>query len=534
MHRDFYRILRDLSALFPAIGLKSQRFDSIAEEPQLINYLYAVDKTSITCGLEGISPRLRRYLNKSLDEQELKKSLLALLSAPLRELKIFLIATGLEETVDFDEFRELLGYIGTVMQTSVRRPRILFSMTLLVRFPWTPLEFEDAPLQNGCLDVLRRTERAVKSAGFEFRASAESSDYWLSQVLARAADPRVADALWRARDATAFVYYREIPASFVNRFRQELSSKGLSPDALLKGVSPEERAAKPWGRIATGVDESFLVKQWKRAKEYVDAGYCAGTPSSEGECIGCNACTDTEGKATILGRRSLSREYRVDRLKALRQTAKAEQSSFHFRVTAGQKARGAPRAALGVALARGCMLTESGFTEGYRGFGGSLTVDRFKSNWILGDDIVTLLWNDRDRSRLETLFKDPSFIDRVNRLMGGFGTVTGLSPSRSATVSELRFASPFQFDPAPYGKNTSIKYTQRKNSSNGYQYKLSTDSLKKKLFASMEASAPDRDGGCLVTIKTPGAKFYPEEFSRMAFKVPSEDEWVRIVVSAVF
>lgn len=534
MHRDFYKILWELSNLFPSLGLKSQRFDSIAEDPQLINCLHAVDKTSITCGLEGISGRLRRYLHKSLDDEELKKSLLALLSAPLRELKIFLIATGLEETADFEEFGKLLGYIETVMHSAQRRPKILFSMTILVRFPWTPLEFEDAPSRNACLDVLRRTGRAVKSAGFEFRASAESDDYWLSQVLVRASDPRIATALWRARESAGFVYYREVPSSFVNRFRQELAVEGFLPDELLKGSSPGDRRLKPWCRIATGVDENFLVGRWMDAKEFKDAGYCAGTPARDGTCIGCNSCSDAETKKWMIVRPLQSRDYRADRLKALRQAAKAEQVPLYIRVTVGLQARGVPRAALGIAIARGCMLTGSALVEGYRGFGGSVMVDLFKSNWITGDDIVTLLWSNSDRSRIETFFNDPVFIAEVNKLTGGFGTVAGLLPWPFAVVSTFSFASPFQFDPAPYCKDKAIRYTQRKIAENGYQYDLSKDSLKKKLFASMAASLQSPEGNCLVTILGPGPKFEPEEFAKMAFNLPSEDEWVRVGISAVF
>ena len=64
MHHEFFRILWELSAIFPSIGLKSQRFDSIAADPEMVTFLHAINKTSITCGIEGISPRLRCYLHK--------------------------------------------------------------------------------------------------------------------------------------------------------------------------------------------------------------------------------------------------------------------------------------------------------------------------------------------------------------------------------------------------------------------------------------------------------------------------------------
>jgi hypothetical protein len=116
--------------------------------------------------------------------------------------------------------------------------------------------------------------------------------------------------------------------------------------------------------------------------------------------------------------------------------------------------------------------------------------------------------------------------------MGGFGQVAGLAQSREMTVSLFTFASPFAFDPAPYCRDAAIKYTQRKNDDRGYQYDLSKDSLKKKLFSSMALSANGQDG--IVSVIGPGPKFSPEDFARRAFKLPNEQEWVRTVITAVF
>ncbi len=185
MHREFSNILWNLSGLFSSIGLKSQRFDTIATEPEIVKSLHAVGKSSITCGLEGISSRLRKYLHKSLDDQELRNSLSILIRAPIRELKIFLIATGKETEEDFSEFCSLLSLINNIISMAGRRPRIIFSMTPLVRFPYTPLECEDAPEPSVCREIVLQTERFVNSRGFEFRDSADTNDYHISQILVR-------------------------------------------------------------------------------------------------------------------------------------------------------------------------------------------------------------------------------------------------------------------------------------------------------------------------------------------------------------
>ncbi|MEI8347764.1 MAG: radical SAM protein, partial [Pseudomonadota bacterium] len=75
MYQEFLALLEGLAPLFADIGLKSQRFDRLAEDPRALQYLAILGKTSLSCGLEGISQRLRVYLNKGLDQQQLQKSM---------------------------------------------------------------------------------------------------------------------------------------------------------------------------------------------------------------------------------------------------------------------------------------------------------------------------------------------------------------------------------------------------------------------------------------------------------------------------
>src|SRR5512133_953694 len=205
MHSGFYQIINELVPLVASIGLKSQRFDMIAKDPEILKCLHAIGKTSITCGLEGLSGRMRNYLHKSLDDKDLKLSLSMLIRAPIRELKIFLIATGKETKEDFDEFCELLAYINSVISMAGRKPRIIFSMTPLVRFPYTPLEKEAASLPLECREVVLQAERFVNSRGFEFRDSADYHDYYLSQIIVRAQSNQVKSALFTTILQTGFI-----------------------------------------------------------------------------------------------------------------------------------------------------------------------------------------------------------------------------------------------------------------------------------------------------------------------------------------
>src|SRR5690606_32854458 len=155
-YQDLYPLLEALAKNFSAICLKSQRFDMIARDPAILDYLRAVGKGSLTFGMEGISVRIRKYLQKGLDEPDLREALGSVLKRPLRELKVFMIATGLEEEEEYIEFEAFVKALPGIMRSSSYRPRVVFSATPLVRFPWTPLEFAPAFTPEVYSKVTRR------------------------------------------------------------------------------------------------------------------------------------------------------------------------------------------------------------------------------------------------------------------------------------------------------------------------------------------------------------------------------------------
>ncbi len=518
MHRRFHRLLAELAPLFPAIGLKSQRLDSIARDPDILKFLHAVGKASLTCGIEGISPRLRRYLHKSLDERELKQGLFALLAAPIRELKIFLIATGLEEQADYDEFRGLLSLMREILQGTERQPRIIFSMTILVRFPWTPLEFEDAPSAETCRTVLRTAERFVRAAGFEFRASAESPEYWLSQLLVRIADPRVAAAVRAACDATGFVYCREIPAALIDLIRQQLTERGIAAESLFKGHTPETRREKPWSGITIGVSEEYLAAQWESAKRWEAHGHL------EEPMIGEIAAG---GKA--MRQPSASREeahLSIEQFRELLATTRARETTVHFRVRISTALAGVPVAMRGTLLAKALITADPALVPGYWGNRGSHVAGIMGWERVTGDDIVSLGWLRPADETVRQRLGDPAFIRTVVALLGEPLTLTGIAVPETETTAEIIFRSPFTFDPAEYFSLKSLRYTLCKTGPAIADYRLTHESLRKKIISRCTVERGP-DSMTRVTI-VPGIKFFPGEFARKAFRLPEKNDWVRI------
>jgi len=526
-YRNLYPLLWELSAWFPSLRLKSQRMDSIAQDPDLLDILHVLGKSSMTCAIEGISPRLRRYLHKSLPDEVLEKGLGKLLQARLRELKIFIIATGLEQDADFIEFKKLLDFMQTILRGGDKRPRIIFSVTILVRFPWTPLEFADAPLPRDCSKIVRKIESAVRTASFECRTSASPSDYWVSQMVVRAAGPAVAEALQRAQEETEFVYYREFTPYFVESLKRAFDVLGVAPETSLRAIDPAMRHCAPWAALDTGVAAGFLVQQWEAAQAFVDEGYCAGTRLATGLCRGCNACKDTATQQPLLARPSL-RKYSAQQLKDRLDKALSRERPLYFKVVVEPLLRGIPRAMRALALARAMLLTDDRLIAAFRRHAPLKPSEETNSDWLIGDDIVALMWDCGSIDMVKKLTADPGFTERVNSHLEQREALIGTGEPGADRRIILR--SPFPFDPARYCKNKSLKCTVRRESNISVRYEFSKESLKKKVL--VDCFALQTEGGFFEVNVLPGPKFNPEEFARTAFALPGSVDWVRIEMVA--
>lgn len=524
MHREFYTILKDMTAVFSSIGLKSQRFDTIAKEPELIKCLHAVGKASITCGLEGISGRLRKYLHKSLDEQELKNSLSILIRAPLRELKIFLIATGKETVEDFKEFCTFLAYIKKVISMAGRTPRIIFSMTPLVRFPYTPLECEDAPEAALCREVVLQTERFVNSRGFEFRDSADSNDYYLSQMLIRAQDQRIITAIYTAVVQSGFVYYRVVPAELLQSIESELKRAKLKPADAMKGLSPETIDSRP---VKINIKDTFLVEQAQAAENFTDNGFCMGNSDAAGSCRSCGACESEQSVSAI----TELRDHRSLSIDALRKRVKDRQESIaiSFKMDIPLARRGIPRKNTGIALARAMMLSDKRLVVPFLSYGGSYVNKTFETPWIFGDDIITLNFHKSSQGLLDELCGQKVFIDMVNENLGSWGAIKEVDKGGDRK-NQLFFESPYKFDGAEYFKKLSIKNVTRKTGEGQYNFEITKDALKKKILG--ECTSEMTESGSLVRVLAL-EKFNFYEFVTTAFVLPDPLENARIKTKCV-
>jgi hypothetical protein len=527
-YQDLYPLMEALARHFPAIGLKSQRFDMIAHDPDILDYLRAVGKGSLTFGMEGISSRLRRYLQKGLEEEDLWTALRAVLGRPTRELKVFMITTGLEEEEDFAEFEAFVRRLPTVFMSQNRKPRIVFSATPLVRFPWTPLEFAPAPGPEVYARAARRIGHIARMAGFEYRGAADEAENYVSQVLVRADRPGYWDALRDAAAETGFVYYREMDDSFMEALRGALAERGIGDDLALGGFDLEESRRKPWSRWETGVRRQWLHVQYKRARRFVDPGYCLGTTDEEASCLACTACETKEDIALLTG---LRRKHASDaegfdgRRKAFRQAA----LPVTLEVRWGAAAIGLPRKYAAMVLASALMRAESSLALWYWRFGSSAAPASGDNAPVAGIDRVTLEWLPEGESLLRDRLGDPAFLEAVSAALGPWGRLAGeVSAHEMPLEPSYLFVSPFRPDPDAYARALGLRFTLRKQAGRTV-CEWSRDSLKKRIILGLEWAEGAKDGEAVWEVAVEGGpKFDPGTFLRKAFLLPDPEDWARI------
>lgn len=295
-------MLLALHRRFDRVGLTSQRIDILATVPQLLNAEIVAEKRSFTLGIEGISQRMRTFLQKSLTGDEIDSVVARLLQARVRELKLFFILTGSETKEDLAEFHRFVRWLKTQWRAHGRSPRVIFSFGLLIRMPFTPLQYERLMLEE---EAWRPLIGAVKSScetsGFEFRLAMPWDAYAVTQVLALGGHWLI-EALEELA-AKGCCYDQSLTPGTWERLRAWLISHGHWASGLLAEKGPDWEP--PLASVVSHMPSRFLYAQYQRAKAGRDGGYCLGEVGDKtslgrsARCLGCEACATREERQRL-------------------------------------------------------------------------------------------------------------------------------------------------------------------------------------------------------------------------------------------
>jgi hypothetical protein len=293
-HADAAALVIRLARLFERVSLKSQRVDILAAQPALAALEVAAGKRSFTLGIEGISPRLRAFLNKGITDSEIDGVLQNLLARAVREIKLFYLITGHESAEDIATFGAFVRALGARVHGVRLGTRVVFSFGFLVRMPRTPLRHDRLFLDRAPLEkIADELERMCRRSQFEFRLAASWSEHLATQILA-AADCRLAPVLV-ALAREGWLFDGTPCAEYARRLQEAMTAAGLWDEAFL-GEKPATHRF-PFHFVAGAVSPKFLWKQYELARRGRENGYCLGDT-----CLACGACRSAAARKTLTAR----------------------------------------------------------------------------------------------------------------------------------------------------------------------------------------------------------------------------------------
>ncbi len=284
---DLLEFLQWLRARKIAFSLSSLRADGLTEE--LLTFLRRTGARSVTLALEGASTRLRRAVNKHLDEEAFMVAVERIAALQFNHLKVYcIVGWPGEQAEDFEDLARFLGRMRQAMDKGRGGRKegighVTLSASCLVPKPWTPFQWAPMASEERLAASLARVKTLAKAMpGFRFRGESPFAAR-LQGLLARGGEEvfslvRLAaeqDLSWRA----ALESWKEIIGD----------AGGHDPVAAILDHERGRDEAFPWECIDLGLDREFLYREWERYGQAKASAPCPAL-SQENGCGDCARC----------------------------------------------------------------------------------------------------------------------------------------------------------------------------------------------------------------------------------------------------
>lgn len=263
-----------------SVQLPSLRVEGLSDE--LVTILNQEKKTGFTLAPEAATERLRRVINKGNSEADLLKALETIFEKGWTHVKLyFMIGLPSETDEDVQAIIDLAYKARRVGRFIDKRASLTVSVSTFVPKAQTPFQWA-AMMPKAEIErkqrLLKEGLRRVKVA-FKWHHSDLSV---LESAIARG-DRRMADVIETAYRAGArFDAWTDfLDAALWERCFAEC---GLERDAYIhRDFTPG--APLPWSHLSFGVDEKFLIQEWRQAQAEALRPDCAYD-----RCFSCGVC----------------------------------------------------------------------------------------------------------------------------------------------------------------------------------------------------------------------------------------------------
>ena len=267
-------LCRDILDKDLGMSVASFRADSVTAE--LVASLAKSGLRTITLAPEAGSVRLRKIINKGIEEEHLFHTVDLALQAGIRQFRLY-IMVGLpyEEKEDIEAIVDMTLRLEAHIRQKKERAQITLSINPFIPKPFTPFQWlpmADEKWVKEALKTIRKGLAPYKN----IRIIAESpKGAYVQGVLARG-DRRVASALYRA-----------FLAGGARAFKRTMKEDGLSFEDFL-ATAYEEKAVFPWQALDMGFSRQYLYREMKKAAQLQYTKPCFSG------CKRCGVCDTME------------------------------------------------------------------------------------------------------------------------------------------------------------------------------------------------------------------------------------------------
>jgi len=257
------------------LSFSSLRADAIDDD--LIAALKSGRLKTATIAPETGSVRMRRVINKGLEEEDILSAAEKLVAGGIPNLKLyFMVGLPTEEDEDIQQIIALVKKIKhSFLSSSRARGRmgaITVSLNSFVPKPFTP--FQWCAMDE--VSVLKHKIKKVKSGlgkVSNVRVHADVPRWAYIQALLARGDRRVGQLLLQAHENQG-------------NWPQTFKSSAVNPHFYIHRTRTRDELL-PWDFIDHGIDKDFLWKEYERAMQGKATKPC---PMDPGKCSVCGVC----------------------------------------------------------------------------------------------------------------------------------------------------------------------------------------------------------------------------------------------------
>lgn len=251
------------------LSVASLRADNVSQV--LIDKLVKSGQRTITFAPETGSERMRRVINKGLNEADLLQASEKAIQSGMKHVRLYaMLGLPQEQDEDIDELVQLAKKIRGVMKENHHVGKVVLSVNPFIPKPFTP--FERMPLTD-----MKAVEKKIQylrkhlpvHEGYEIKAES-LKESWVQAILARG-DRELSKLILQCGERG----YK----SFAQIFRKENFSK-----ERYEYREEKVHSTLPWNHLDLGVDSSYFKEELRKALAEEETMVCF-----EG-CKRCGVC----------------------------------------------------------------------------------------------------------------------------------------------------------------------------------------------------------------------------------------------------